>query len=129
MGAGRAAAAAAEQNAELMRRQAARELEIGQLNARRIRDRGESLAATQRSLLAAGGGDPSSGSALLIQENLAQETEFNAQLAKNNAAMAASTKNAQAVIARAEGRSASTASLFRTGTSLLGTAEKFRDFG
>ena len=122
---GAAAKAAADTQSELYRRQADRERQIGQLNARRQREAGEKLAGTQRALLAGGGGDQSTGSALLIQEDLAQESEFNARLAENNAEAAISTKNAEIVLARAEGRAAQTASYWRAGTTLLKGAKAF----
>lgn len=121
---GNAANAAAQTNAALMNRQARREAEIGALNAKRQRAAGEKLAGTQRALLAGGGGDQSTGSALLLQEGLAQESEFNARLAESNAEEAIFAKQAEAVLARAEGRNAKTSSMFRAGTALLkgGTA-------
>jgi hypothetical protein len=122
---GQAAKQAAGLQAELYRREAEREKQIGALNAKRVRDEGESLSATQRALLGASGGAAGTGSALLIQEDLAQETEFNARLAENNAAAAISSKNAQIVLARAEGRSAQTASYFRAGSTLLKGAKAF----
>ena len=127
---GGAANQAAQMQAQIYQRQADRERESGQLNARRQRQAGEKLAGTQRALLAGGGGDQSTGSALLIQEDLAQESEFNARLAENNAEAAISTKNAEIVLARAEGRAAQTASYYRAGTTLLKGAKSFAgDFG
>ena len=127
--AGQGQDAAAQTNAALLTRQAERERQIGALNARRVRDRGASLAATQRALLAGGGGDASTGSALLIQEDLAEEIEFNARLAESNADEAVFGRQAQAVIARSEGRNAQTASFFRAGTTLLNTGVNMKAFG
>lgn len=120
---GQAQAAASQTQAALYERQAQREREIGALNAKRQRQAGEKLAATQRALLAAGGGDPSTGSALLIQEDLAGESEMQARLAESNAEAAVSAKMSEAVLARAEGRNAKTASYYRAGTTLLKGAE------
>jgi hypothetical protein len=115
-------------SAEIFRRQAAREREIGELNARRVRERGESLAATQRAILGAGGGEQSTGSALLIQEDLSEETEFNARLAEANAEAAAQSKASEAVLARLGGQHARTASFFRAGTALLSGGAKIAKF-
>jgi hypothetical protein len=119
----------ADLQAELYRRQAARESEIGALKARRVREEGESLAATQRAILAAGGGEQSTGSALLIQEDLSEETEFNARLAEANAEQAAHAAASEAVLARLEGRNARTASFFRAGTALLSGASDVAKIG
>lgn len=119
---GKAAKQSAEFNAAMMKREADREKQIGELNARRVRKETESLAATQRALLAGGGGDQSTGSALLIQEDLAEEGEFNARLAEVNAETAVSTKMAQATLARMGGRAAGTSSYIRAGTTLLSGA-------
>lgn len=115
--------------AEIFSRQAKREREIGELNARRTREQGESLAATQRAILAGSGGEGSTGSALLIQEDLAEETEFNARLAENNAEAAAQSKMSEAVLARLEGRNARTASFYRAGTALLSGASDIAKIG
>ncbi len=114
-----AAQSAANTQAEIYNRQAARERQIGKLNAKRARARGERVAATQRALMGAGGQDLSSGSALLVQTDLASESEFNAKLAESNAEAAVSSKMSEAVLARAKGRSSAQSSLFRTGTALL----------
>ncbi len=114
-----AAQSAANTQAEMYNRQATRDRQIGQLNAKRARARGERVAATQRALMGAGGQDLSSGSALLIQDNLASESEFNAKLAESNAEAAVSSKVSEAVLARAKGRNSAQSSLFRTGTALL----------
>lgn len=121
---GRAASAASKTQAELYRRQAQREQQIGALNASRARKDAEALAGKQRAFLAGSGADPSSGSALLVQEDLAEEGEFNARLAENNALHAAQSRMSAAVLARAAGRGAQQGSYFRAGSTLLGAAAK-----
>ena len=116
---GRAQQQAAGTQAELYRRQAERERQIGALNARRQRAEAARLAGTQRALLGAAGQAAGGGSALLVQEDLAGEGEFNARLAEANAEAAAGSKMMQAVLSRAEGRGARQASYFRAGTALL----------
>jgi len=117
IGQGKAAQNAANVQAQLYERQAQRDREIGALNARRQREEAERLAGTQRALL--GSQEGGSGSALLVQEDLGAEGEFNARLAEANAEAVASSKMTQAVLSRAEGRGARQASYFRAGTALL----------
>ena len=116
---GNAAAQAGNNQAALFARQAQRETEIGELNARRVRDKGKSLAGTQRALLSGSSGDASTGSNLIAQEALAGETEFNARLAEANADFRADESRAQGVLARQRGRFAQTSSAFRGGSNLL----------
>jgi hypothetical protein len=113
---GNAAAQAGNNQAALFARQAQREAEIGALNARRVREKGKSLAGTQRALIS---GDASTGSNLLAQTGLSEETEFNARLAEANADFRADESRAQAVLARQKGRFAQTSSAFRGGSNLL----------
>lgn len=122
---GNAAASAGKVQAELYERSAKREREIGALNAKRVRAKTESTAASARAMLAGSGTDASTGSALLIQEDIAAEGEFNARLAENNAEVSATGQTTQAVLSRAEGRNARTASYYRAGTSLLSGASSF----
>ena len=116
---GQAAERRSEFDIVMLERQRRRDEQIGKLNASRVRKDAAKLAGTQRALMAGGGGDQSTGSALLIQTELAKEGEFNAQLAESNAEAAISTRNAQIVLARASGRNARTASFYRAGTALL----------
>lgn len=118
---GAAANNAAETQAELYRRQAERETQIGAINAERKRQEGERLAGSQRALMAAQGRDASTGSALLVQEDLAQETEFNAKLIENNAEAQTSNLTAQKIMSLAAGKAEQTSSYFRAGSTLLTT--------
>ena len=119
IGGGSAANQAAQMQADIYARQAAREREMGALSAKRLRAQNEQVAASQRALLASGGRDMSTGSALLIQEDLAEEGEFNALLAENNTDATISSLRAQEVMERAKGKNAQTASYFRAGSALL----------
>lgn len=119
IGGGSAANQSAQMQADIYARQAAREREMGALQAGRLRKQNEQVAATQRALLASGGRDMSTGSALLIQEDLAEEGEFNALLAENNTDATISSLRAQEVMERAKGKNAQTASYFRAGSTLL----------
>lgn len=118
--------AIAEANAELRLREAERERQIGELNARRARDDAKRLAATQRAILSARGGDVGSGSALLAQEDAAFEGEYNARLAEVNAQTMEAARRGEASIIRQEGDAKSQASIFRAGTTLL---KGFQSFG
>ena len=112
----------AKMQAELARRQADRERQIGQLQAKQQREKNKRVEGTQRALLAARGGDTGTGSALLVQEELAEEGEFNARLAENNAAARASGFEAEAVLQQARARQARAAGLMRAGSTLLSGA-------
>ena len=116
---GQAAKQAGELQAELFRREADRDREIAALEASRIESEGKALAARQRVLLAGQGRDISTGSALLIQTDLAEEVEFQKQLAEAGGDTQAALAETKSVLALAEGRSTATSSLFRAGSTLL----------
>lgn len=120
---GQNASAQAKMQSELYRRQAEREQQIGAINAANARRQADALAGTQRATMGGGSRDTSSGSALLIQEDLASEGELNAKRAENNAQAAATNLRANAAMAVASGQSAQTASYFRAGSALLGGVE------
>ena len=105
--------------AELYRRQAAREEQIGMLNSKREEKKNKQIQASQRALLGAKGVDMTEGSALLVQSELAEEGKLNEMLIKNNAEAAADTARSQGVIAKMQGKNAQTASYFRAGSTLL----------
>ena len=110
----------------MYRRQAEREKQIGELNAKREARKNALVQGTQRALLAANGMDASTGSALLVQGDLAAEGKLNEELIKNNATAAVNEAQTQAVLARAIGKNTQTASYLRAGSTLLkGTAEAF----
>jgi hypothetical protein len=125
MSAGRAANQAAQFNAAHLENQAARERQIGALNARRIADENKRLAGTQRALLAGSGRSLSSGSALLVQEDLDEEGKFNELLAADAGEVKATNLRQEAVLERMAGRSARTAGYYRAGTTLLTAGKEF----
>ncbi len=105
--------------AEIRRQEAERERQLGELNAKRQREDNERLAATQRARLAGSGRDVGTGSALLLQDDLAEEGEFNALLLEADADAKVRSKLAERELSLAAGRNASTASFFRAGSALL----------
>ena len=112
--------AGAGMQAELARRQAAREAQIGQMQAAQQRERNKRTEGTQRGLLAgASGGDPGTGSALLVQEELAEEGEFNARIIENNAAARVASARADEVLQRSRINQFEQAGLMRSGSALL----------
>lgn len=125
---GAAARNQASVQSEIYRRQAEREREIGKLNAQRIDKEGERLMARQRAMLASSGRDPGSGSALLLQEDLAESTEFEKRLAEAGGDTRATEAEQRATLASASGRAARRSSLFRAGTTLLKGASEI-EFG
>lgn len=105
--------------AAVYRQQAERERQIADLNARRIRNENERIAARQRALIAGSGGDLTSGSALLIQSEFAKDAAFEEALAVAGGDTNAIRLEQQAKLTKMEGRSAQTGSYFRAGTTLL----------
>ena len=112
----------AKMQAELARRQADRERQIGAMQAQQQREKNKRTEGTQRALLAARGGDTGTGSALLVQSELAEEGEFNARLQENNAAARASGFEAENVLQQARARQIQAAGLMRAGSTLLSGA-------
>ena len=110
----------ASMQAELARRQAERERQIGAMQASQQREKNKRLGGTQRALLSgSSGGDLGDGSALLVQEELAEEGEFNARLLENNAAARVSSLEADRVLALSRASQARSAGMFRAGSALL----------
>ena len=112
--------AGAGMQAELARRQAAREAQIGAMQAAQQRERNKRIEGTQRALLAgATGGDASTGSALLVQPELAEEGEFSARILENNAAALVNAALAEEVLQRSRMNQFNQAGLMRAGSALL----------
>ena len=122
---GKAANRAAQAQAAHYRAQAERERQIGMVNQQRLAKENEALAGRQRALLAGQGRDIGSGSALLVQSDLAEEGAYNEALALANAEDAAYGREAQAALEVAEGRAAKSAGYFKAGTTLLTAGSKF----
>lgn len=104
--------------AKIQRQQADRERELGKLEAARIRDEGSGRLARTRALLAGRGQDPGEGSALLVQENLAEDNAFDEALALAGADTRAHRLEQDATLAKMEGRSAKRSGYYRAATSL-----------
>lgn len=125
MGAAGALSSAASQRASLnfqsqvQQQQARRARAIGRLNARRIRMENARLAGLQRAQLAGTGADPSTGSALLLQSEFAEDAEFEALLARAGADTRAARLETQSTLSRFGGRAARRAGFFTAGTRLL----------
>jgi hypothetical protein len=116
---GKAASQQAKYQAQIANQQAERARQMGELQARNQRKKSKALEASQRALIASRGGDPSTGSALLVGTELAAENELNARLLENNAAAQQTALQNEAELQRARARNATSSSFFRAGTSLL----------
>ena len=114
--AGKAAQRQAEANAAYQENEAARAEAVGAHEAAALRKKTEAQLATQRAIRAGTGGDTSTGSALLVAEDLAEEGEYNALLAENNADLSASAQRQQANITRMGGANAAAAGRTRGAT-------------
>ncbi len=98
---------------------AGRERELAQLAADDKRREGSRLAATQRARLAGAGVDPSTGTALLLQEDLAAETEFQALRIKTAGLTEAAALESEASLFGQRASAARSAGTFSAGTTLL----------
>jgi hypothetical protein len=122
---GKAKQAQADANARFMEQEARREQETGAINARRIRADTEAALARGRAIRGGGGGDPWSGSSLLVQSDLADKGEFQALLAENNTDNSVYGKTEQARLTRIGGANAATAGRTRAGNALLSGGASF----
>ena len=90
------------------------------MQAAQQRERNKRIEGTQRALLAgATGGDTSTGSALLVQPELAEEGEFSARILENNAAARGNAARAEEVLQRSRMNQFNQAGLMRAGSALL----------
>ncbi len=108
--------------ADIYNQQAKREREIGELNAKRSEIASSALMAKQRALLAGSGADASTGSALLIQSDMAETAEFERRLEIAGGETQAVNAENNARLAKYKGSSALTSSAFRAGAGLLSQA-------
>lgn len=125
-----AQADALERNADISRQQGHDAVERGGMEELRLRRQLANLRANQRTQAAASGIDINSGSALDLQNASISEGEFDAETIRFNAARAkwgydsqANNMDAQAINARAIGRSA------RTNALIGGVADAFGTVG
>jgi hypothetical protein len=121
---GEAAASEAKAQAALRDQQAQRQREVAAFQEERARRDAERVQGAQRARLAATGVDPAAGTALLLQEELAGQSEFNALLARAQGEGDARLTEHQARIDRLRGRNARTAGYLRAGTTLLTSASR-----
>lgn len=116
---GKAAANQAKAQGALHQSQAERQREIARLQETRQRRDAERVQGSQRARLAASGIDPAAGTALMQQESLAGESEFNALLTRAQGEGDARSLDFQAQLDRLRGRNARTAGYLNAGTTLL----------
>ena len=116
---GQAAQQMANANAAYQENEATRSEDVGAHEAASIRKKGEAQLATQRAIRAGTGGDVSTGSALLVAEDLAEKSELSALLAENNAYISSKAQRDQAGLTRAGGANAAIAGRTRAGNTLL----------
>lgn len=121
-GADQAAAAKFQQAVALQNSQ--RAVDIAALNADEKRREGSQLAAEQRARLAASGVDISSGTSLLLQQDLAAETEFQALLIQAGGDTQAAGFTSDATVFGMDASSAITQGNLGAGTTLLRGASK-----
>jgi hypothetical protein len=114
-----AAANEAKAQGLLRQQQAERQRELARLQEERQRRDSERLQGRQRAFLAASGVDPAAGSALLLQENLARDAEFNALLTRAQGEADARALDYQARLDRQRARNLRTAGYLNAGTTLL----------
>ena len=119
-------AAVQEQQAELQRQQAERERRLTAVQEAELRRRQAREGAAARARFAAGGRDPATGSALLLQEDAAAQHEFEALLNRSIGLERAHALENRAGLSgldaarlRMQGAAASRQSFFTAGTSLL----------
>ena len=112
-------AAMSKFQAAVAHQQAERDREVAELGADEKRRQGDRLAGTQRARLAASGVDVSTGTSLLLQEDLAAETEFQALLIKAGGETAAASRDVEGKLFRMKGQAARQQSFFKAGTTLL----------
>lgn len=122
-----AAAKEAKAQAAFRQQQAERQREIARIQEERQRRDSERLKGAQRARLAASGVDPAAGTALLLQENLAGDSEYNALLTRAQGAADAQALDYQAQLDRLRGRNGRTAGYLNAGTTLLNAGSKNYD--
>lgn len=110
--------------AAVYRQQAEREQELAKLEAMRAQKDDDALAGRQRAILAAQGRDISEGSALLVQQDFADETAYQEALTAAGGDTRAYRLRQDAELAAMAGRNARFAGNVRAGTTLLKGAKE-----
>ena len=126
-------AAVQAQQATLQRQQADRERQLAAVEEAQLRRKQARELASARVRLTAAGREASTGSALLLQDDIAAQNEFNALLNRSmglnrayNLENQANLSSLNAARLRYQGSAARQSSLFEAGTSLLGGAREIR---
>lgn len=127
--AGNAQKKSADMQATVMGQQADYERQKAARDEEDYRRDASALAAQQRALLGAAGVDTSTGTPLLLQENLAGEAEYQALKIRSGGELAATRMEQQSTIVRYEGKQAQRAAYFGAGATLLGGASKAASMG
>jgi hypothetical protein len=109
----------ANADAYRMDQEAKREKQIGAANAQKAREDSEAQLARAIAIRGGSGGDASTGSALLVQSDLADEGELNAQRLLNNSYVSAQGLTEGARMTRVGGANAAAAGRTRAGNALL----------
>ena len=119
---GIAAQSAAKQQARNLQIEGRQALQVGNVEANRIREAGERELGTTRSIQAKAGVDIGSGSAADVGADIAGVYDQDALFALYGGRLRAWQKNAAAAQAKFEGKQALTSSLISAGGTLLGGA-------
>jgi hypothetical protein len=119
----------AKAQASIMQAQAAREREIANLNADLNAKSNRGILARQRAVMAANGGNPSTGTNLLLQADSAKAAKFDEEMIRAGGETQASRLEQQAGLTRMAGKAAQTGGVFRAGTSLLSGYSQIQSSG
>jgi len=109
----------ADFQAEVQRQQAQREREIAAAQEGDFRRGQGRLMARRRAMMGGSGVEQSTGSPLLVSEDLTGETELQALRIRNGGETSATRLEQQAMLTSMAGNSARTASFFQAGSSLF----------
>lgn len=109
----------ANQQAALAEQEAARQRQLADINARRIADENRKVRSRVLAQQTAGGADSGSGSALLVQKNLAAEDSLQKSMAIFDGETKAQSLEHQAAVNRASAKDLKSVAVFNAGTSLL----------
>jgi len=110
--------------AESIRRERDREVQIGKLKADQEREANKRRLATQANLMAGRGGDPGAASNLLLVGDFAGQAELNARLIEQGSAHKVMQYDDEIGQQLLTGRNKQRAGLMKAGTALLSGAEK-----
>ena len=115
----------ADFNAAIKRQEADRERQISASEARKFEREQSALRARSRAVRAGSGVVPTSGTSLLVDEDIASEIARNKALIKAGGETRATRLEQNAALLGLSGRSARTSSFFKAGATALTGAAKF----